>query len=85
MSETFILFTIADTTYALRSREVAHVEMIETITPVPNAAEFVDGVVFSRGSVVPAMNLRVGSDSNGRRTTSAPGCWSCSRAVAASG
>ncbi len=59
MSETFILFTIAGTTYALRTREVAHVEMIDTITPVPNAAEFVDGVVFSRGSVVPAMNLRV--------------------------
>jgi purine-binding chemotaxis protein CheW len=59
MSETFILFTIADTTYALRSREVAHVEMIEAITPVPNAAAFVDGVVFSRGSVVPAVNLRV--------------------------
>jgi len=59
VSETFILFTIAGTTYALRTREVAHVEMIDTITPVPNAAEFVDGVVFSRGSVVPAMNLRV--------------------------
>jgi purine-binding chemotaxis protein CheW len=56
--ETFILFTVAGTTYALRSRDVAHVEMIEQVTPVPNAPSFVDGVVFSRGAVVPALNLR---------------------------
>ena len=85
MSETFILFTIADTTYALRSREVAHVEMIETITPVPNAAAFVDGVVFSRGSVVAAMNFACGSDSTARHTICAPGCWSCCPAAGASG
>ena len=57
-TETFILFTVAGTTYALRSREVAHVEMIEQVTGVPNAAAHVDGVVFSRGEVVPALNLR---------------------------
>ena len=33
--------------------------MVEQITPVPNAPPFVDGVVFSRGRVVPAINLRV--------------------------
>jgi len=58
MSETFILFQVANTTYAVRSRDVAHVEMIEQVTAVPNAAAFVDGVVFSRGQVVPALNLR---------------------------
>ena len=58
MTEPFILFTVAGTTYALRSREVAHIEMVEQITAVPNAAHFVDGVVFSRGQVVPALNLR---------------------------
>jgi len=56
--DTYILFTVAGTTYALRSRDVAHVEMIEQVTAVPNAASFVDGVVFSRGVVVPALNLR---------------------------
>lgn len=56
--ETFILFSVAGTTYALRSRDVAHIEMVEQITAVPNAAPFVDGVVFSRGQVVPALNLR---------------------------
>jgi purine-binding chemotaxis protein CheW len=58
-SETFIVFTVAGTSYGLRSREVQHVEMIEHVTRVPNAAPFVDGVVFSRGEVVPAINLRV--------------------------
>jgi len=58
MTEPFILFTVAGTTYALRSTQVAHVELIEHVTPVPNAAHFVDGVVFSRGEVVPALNLR---------------------------
>ena len=57
-TDTFILFTVAGTTYALRSREVAHVEMMDQVTAVPNAAAFVDGVVFSRGEVVPALNLR---------------------------
>lgn len=58
-SEHYILFTVAGTTYALPSDHVAHVEMVEQITRVPNAASFVDGVVFSRGQVVPAVNLRV--------------------------
>ena len=54
----FILFTVAGTTYALRSGEVRHMEMVEDITRVPNAPSFVDGVVFSRGQVVPVVNLR---------------------------
>lgn len=57
-TETFILFSLAGTTYAVRSREVAHVEMLEQVTAVPNATAFLDGVVFSRGEVVPALNLR---------------------------
>jgi purine-binding chemotaxis protein CheW len=56
--ETFILFTVAGTIYAVRSRDVAHVELLEQVTAVPNAAAFVDGVVFSRGQVVPALSLR---------------------------
>lgn len=57
-SDHYILFTVAGTTYALPSRDVAHVEMVEHITGVPNAAAFIDGVVFSRGRVVPAVNMR---------------------------
>jgi purine-binding chemotaxis protein CheW len=59
MSETYVLFELAGTTYGLRTREVQHMEMLERITPVPNTSPAVEGVVFSRGQVVPAVNLRV--------------------------
>jgi purine-binding chemotaxis protein CheW len=58
MNEQYILFSVAGTAYALPSQDVAHIEMIEEVTRVPNAPHFVDGVVFSRGEVVPAVNLR---------------------------
>ena len=54
----YILFSVSGTTYALPSQDVAHVEMVEEVTRVPNAPAFVDGVVFSRGQVVPVVNLR---------------------------
>jgi purine-binding chemotaxis protein CheW len=57
-TDTFILFSVAGTTYGLRSADVQHMEMVEHVTRVPNAAPFVDGVIFSRGQVVPAVNLR---------------------------
>lgn len=57
-SDNYILFTVAGTSYALPSQDVAHIEMVEQITRVPNAPPHVDGVVFSRGQVVPAINLR---------------------------
>jgi purine-binding chemotaxis protein CheW len=57
-SEPFVLFELAGTTYAVRSQVVQQMEMVEHITPVPNAPIFVEGVVFSRGKVVPALNLR---------------------------
>ena len=57
-ADNYILFTVAGTSYALPSQDVAHVEMVDQVTRVPNAPAFVDGVVFSRGQVVPAINMR---------------------------
>ena len=54
----YIVFAVAGTAYALRSEDVRHMEMVEGITPVPNASECLDGVVFSRGQIVPVLNLR---------------------------
>ena len=59
VARTYILFTVAGTTYAVLSDQVRHMEMVEQVTPVPNAPPFVEGVVFSRGQVVPVLNLRV--------------------------
>ncbi|MGK7900350.1 MAG: chemotaxis protein CheW [Hormoscilla sp.] len=57
-SETFILFELAGTTYGIPSQVVKQMEMIEQITPVPNSAPFVEGVVFSRGQVIPEIDMR---------------------------
>ncbi|MGQ9600763.1 MAG: chemotaxis protein CheW [Anaerolineae bacterium] len=58
-SEPHVLFQLGDTSYSIRSRFVQQMEMIEHVTPVPNAPPFVEGVVLSRGRVIPAINLRL--------------------------
>jgi chemotaxis signal transduction protein len=57
-AQSYIVFGVAGTAYAVPSHQVQHMEMVEEITPVPNAPPFVEGVVFSRGQVVPVINLR---------------------------
>lgn len=57
-SSTYILFELAGGIYAVQSEVVQLVEMVDHITPVPNALSFVEGVVFTRGQVVPGINLR---------------------------
>ncbi len=54
----YILCEVYGTTYALRSDEIEQLDMVGQITPVPNAAQFVDGVVSVRGQVIPAVSLR---------------------------
>ena len=56
--ETFVLCELAGATYGIPSREIAHLEMVGKITPVPNAPAFVEGVVSARGQVIPVLNLR---------------------------
>ncbi|HEY9502154.1 MAG TPA: chemotaxis protein CheW [Pyrinomonadaceae bacterium] len=57
-SNKFILFELMNTSYAVRSALVRRLEMVENITPVPNANPTVEGVVLSRGRIIPAVNLR---------------------------
>lgn len=58
ISDTYIIFELDSAAYAVRSADVQHVEMLEHVTKVPNTAPAVEGVVFSRGQVFPALNLR---------------------------
>lgn len=57
--DTYIIFELGHSAYALRSGDVMHIEMLEHVTPVPNAAAAIEGIVFSRGQLFPALNLRV--------------------------
>jgi len=58
-TEPYILFKLGKTSYGVPSKIVKKLEMIEEITPAPNAPDFIEGVVFSRGQVIPAINLRL--------------------------
>ncbi|MFW6358841.1 MAG: chemotaxis protein CheW [Chroococcales cyanobacterium] len=55
----YVILELAQTNYAIDAEVVQQMEMVEKITPVPNAPDYVDGVVFSRGQVIPVINLRV--------------------------
>lgn len=57
--ESFIVFQIAGVQYAIRSKFVQQLEMVENITPVPNLPPYIDGVMLSRGKVIPVVNMRV--------------------------
>lgn len=57
-ADTFVIFELDRAAYGIRSADVQHVGLVEHITAVPNTAAAVDGVVFSRGQVIPAINLR---------------------------
>ncbi len=58
LSNSYILFELYGTIYAIKSSYIKQMEMIEKITPVPNSPDFVEGVVFTRGKVIPVINLR---------------------------
>jgi len=58
-SESFVLFELGGNTCGVRSQAVQSVEMVEHITPVPNALPFVEGLTFTRGQVIPSVNLRI--------------------------
>ena len=57
-SDSYVLFELAGATYALPSDDIQQLEMVSVPTPVPNAPDFVDGVVSVRGQVIPAVSLR---------------------------
>jgi purine-binding chemotaxis protein CheW len=58
ITEKFVLFELVSTTYGIRSSVVSRLEMVENVTPVPNATNSLEGVVLSRGRIIPAINLR---------------------------
>jgi purine-binding chemotaxis protein CheW len=54
----WIVVVAGGTFYVIRSAQIREVDMVETITPVPNAPPFVAGVANLRGEVVPVVDLR---------------------------
>ncbi len=58
MKEPFVLFQVGGATYGARSASIQQIEMVQSITRVPNAPGFVEGVVSVRGQVIPVISLR---------------------------
>src|SRR3569623_297228 len=56
--EKYVIFDVAGASYGIPAGQVRHIEMLEHVSLVPNANPAIDGVVFSRGQVIPALNLR---------------------------
>ena len=57
-ADSYILSEVAGATYALRSDDIELLEMVGQLTPVPNAASFIDGITSVRGRVIPVVSMR---------------------------
>ena len=54
----FTIFTLADKEYGVNISQVREVIRMRQITPVPEASDFVEGVISLRGKVAPVISLR---------------------------
>jgi purine-binding chemotaxis protein CheW len=53
-----VVFRLDDGNYGLDIQLVREINRLVEITPIPNAPEFVEGIINLRGSIVPVINLR---------------------------
>jgi purine-binding chemotaxis protein CheW len=58
-SEQYLVFTLADCELAVKAEQVQSVERIIELTPVPNVASWVLGVINLRGSITSVVDLRM--------------------------
>lgn len=58
-TELYVVFRVAETTFALPASSVLQMESLSGVTSVPGAPPFVAGIMQLRGRVVPVVDLRV--------------------------
>ncbi len=58
-SEQYLVFTLADCELAVKAEQVQSVERVIELTPVPNVAAWVLGVINLRGSITSVVDLRM--------------------------
>ena len=64
-----VIFQLANELYGVNIHSVESIIKLQTITPVPHAPEFVEGVTNLRGSVLPIIDLRKRFNLNLREET----------------
>jgi purine-binding chemotaxis protein CheW len=57
-SEQWVSFITGEEEFGLAVADVVEIGRLETITRVPSAPEFIEGVINVRGEIVPVINLR---------------------------
>lgn len=59
MAETqFVIFKLNDEEYGVNIKQVQEIGSYQKVTPVPNAPEFVEGIINLRNMVIPVINLK---------------------------
>jgi purine-binding chemotaxis protein CheW len=58
MEQQYVVFEVRGESYGVEIGRVQEIDRIEKITALPEALEFVEGVINLRGHVVPIVNLR---------------------------
>ena len=53
-----LVFSVADKQYGVNILQVREVVRMRQVTPVPDVAAFIEGVISLRGKVIPLINLR---------------------------
>ncbi|TCO10936.1 chemotaxis protein CheW [Natronoflexus pectinivorans] len=57
---TLLSFQIQEDTFAVDALKVDHIlEVPENITPVPNAPEFIKGIINLHGNIIPVADMRI--------------------------
>lgn len=58
LGEQYLIFTLEGFECAFKAENVQGVERLPDVTPVPNVAYWIDGVIHSRGHIVSVVDLR---------------------------
>jgi len=59
VSEQYLVFTLLEQEFALSAEHIQGVERLADVTPVPNVAAWISGVINLRGSIASVVDLRV--------------------------
>lgn len=58
VGEQYLIFSLLDREFALQAEHIQGVERLADVTPVPNVASWVSGVINLRGSICSVVDLR---------------------------
>ena len=59
MDQEFLTFTLGDEEYGVDILKVQEIRGYDTVTKIPDAPDFIKGVINLRGTIVPVVDLRI--------------------------